>query len=65
VVQMLGALSQAADRHTPYDAFVPIDPQFRTRRHPLHARTVLRQRQARDADTVRSLLRIGDGVAAP
>ena len=49
VVQMLGALSLSADRYNPYDAFVQIGTQLGARMHPLHAPTVLRSRQARDA----------------
>jgi deoxyribonucleoside regulator len=49
VVQMLGALSLAADRHNPYDAFMQIGTQLGARMHALHAPTVLRNQQARDA----------------
>lgn len=49
VVQMLGALTPLVDRYNPYDAFVRIGTQLGARMHPVHAPTVLRSRQARDA----------------
>jgi deoxyribonucleoside regulator len=49
VVQMLGALSLAADQFNPYDAFAQIGSQLGARMHPLHAPTVLRSKHARDA----------------
>ncbi len=49
VVQMLGALSSAADHYNPYDAFARIGSQLGAEMYPLHAPTVLRTKHARDA----------------
>ena len=49
VVQMLGALSPAADEYDRYDAFARIGAQLGARMHPLYVPTLLQSKVARDA----------------
>lgn len=49
VVQMLGALTLAGDAHNPYDVVAEFGTKLGATVHPLHAPTLLRSKEAREA----------------